>query len=620
MISLKEFNELWYKAEKDFEKDFEKEKDKLNNIKESVETVTEKKAKFLSQEEIDDLLDISDDKNEFIKIFNTEFEHTLKRMGDIKTISSVNKDSFDISNKKELNNINSKLFDKKYITISNTINLINKKDLSEILHYDIIFSIEVMKANKILNYMMGEPHINMFSYDEIEDGIIELVDNILNTTKTSFNAQDYDYIINLEINNKRQLCKNTNYIKYVYSVIDSKKYKEDQIDFLDIEILEDNNIIDIDIYIDSSLLYLELEKSRIDDIINKKYNELPIERNYAIYDFRKPPNLISTESFIKFQKKLSDKLCDLNIYYSIINPNIKNIKIYSLEQMTFEEYIYSTEQYGITSEYISNNDLKCIINYNKSLNNLLLNMDEDITNFSSENINSINIINEKIVQDINTIFNSNLKISNNIIDNNYLSTFNYSDIVLVTFIEIVYTIESKETYGFLNLVLDAKCVNEHFKTKINKIYKYSIDNIQIKSYQEKFKINELNTTYIVDSNKFVNKESKPLILGDDNVFLKICIGDKIIDNLDNINVIEFNDFNNPMKIVTKDNVELYEGKIVVVEGNFGLKIDNIINSINDVEIIYDIVEYNHKYYICINNMVIREILKDGSLIKPQLLL
>ncbi len=67
------------------------------------------------------------------------------------------------------------------------------------------------------------------------------------------------------------------------------------------------------------------------------------EKNYSIYDFKKP-NRISSEQFKAFSTLHDKMLRDLITDLSAMLRKIVDIKLYSIEQMTYGEFILSIPQ------------------------------------------------------------------------------------------------------------------------------------------------------------------------------------------------------------------------------------------------------------------------------------
>lgn len=70
---------------------------------------------------------------------------------------------------------------------------------------------------------------------------------------------------------------------------------------------------------------------------------VPKEKNYSIYDFKKP-NRISNDQFKAFNNLHDKMLRDLITDVSAMLRKIVDIKLYSIEQMTYGEFILSIPQ------------------------------------------------------------------------------------------------------------------------------------------------------------------------------------------------------------------------------------------------------------------------------------
>ena len=93
---------------------------------------------------------------------------------------------------------------------------------------------------------------------------------------------------------------------------------------------------EIDALLDIAEQGEEIESAADEPIISK-------EKNYSIYDFKKP-NRISNEQFKAFSTMHDKMLRDLITDLSAMLRKIVDIKLYSIEQMTYGEFILSIPQ------------------------------------------------------------------------------------------------------------------------------------------------------------------------------------------------------------------------------------------------------------------------------------
>ncbi len=93
---------------------------------------------------------------------------------------------------------------------------------------------------------------------------------------------------------------------------------------------------EIDALLDIAEAGEEIDTSTEEQIISK-------EKNYSIYDFKKP-NRISNEQFKAFSTLHDKMLRDLITDLSAMLRKIVDIKLYSIEQMTYGEFILSIPQ------------------------------------------------------------------------------------------------------------------------------------------------------------------------------------------------------------------------------------------------------------------------------------
>ena len=93
---------------------------------------------------------------------------------------------------------------------------------------------------------------------------------------------------------------------------------------------------EIDALLDIAEAGEEIDVAADDQIISK-------EKNYSIYDFKKP-NRISNEQFKAFSTLHDKMLRDLITDLSAMLRKIVDIKLYSIEQMTYGEFILSIPQ------------------------------------------------------------------------------------------------------------------------------------------------------------------------------------------------------------------------------------------------------------------------------------
>ncbi len=90
-----------------------------------------------------------------------------------------------------------------------------------------------------------------------------------------------------------------------------------------------------------ALLNIAESKEEINDVTKKQI--ISKEKNYSIYDFKKP-NRISSEQFKAFSTLHDKMLRDLITDLSAMLRKIVDIKLYSIEQMTYGEFILSIPQ------------------------------------------------------------------------------------------------------------------------------------------------------------------------------------------------------------------------------------------------------------------------------------
>ena len=93
---------------------------------------------------------------------------------------------------------------------------------------------------------------------------------------------------------------------------------------------------EIDALLDIAEQGEDIDESPTEKIVSK-------EKNYSIYDFKKP-NRISAEQFKAFSAMHDKMLRDFITDLSSMLRKIVDVKLYSIEQMTYGEFILSIPQ------------------------------------------------------------------------------------------------------------------------------------------------------------------------------------------------------------------------------------------------------------------------------------
>ncbi len=543
--------------------------------------------------------------------------------------------NYDIIDFKKIEEIN-----KTYENLHNLKKIFYKKVINNIKDKDCILSIkEFILKYKIYIYNNIYTYISNFNNKYIDENIIEY-----NFIREIYNLKLSDTIILKKIYDKEIIIRNEQYLAYLfikhniylkkYKCIDIYKFYFKNINVSEEKIIKNieeigsrfNYIKTIKVfdfykktllykkYDDDDLIYylllndyeLNIDKiAKLYNIQNIKNKFKNMTKLYSFYftNFSKFNYIISENLFLKIYQKF-DLLFFKSIYNKLLIQNKINLSntldiynfyfknnelLINIDQ--FNNKYTNIEQKFIQYVYLNNNDnLYSYVNYVINNSNIILNLEDFISNFSDFNM-SMYLKNNK----------------NNKIKNNY-------DIVkelIINKTNIIYKLpKSRKIYtDFINKYYNYKNINEN---DIRLLSINSIDNKLILNLEEYEKKYNINIKFIkLFNNLLSNKDYQYIIY-------KLINNDNYHDNKDNNKddiIINYNNLKNKyINLLNNINVDKDEEYL------------NKINNINSNEELITFFTKDVYHLKCNKNSIgrknvymIEEVLIDFDLHRPKLM-
>ena len=225
---------------------------------------------------------------------------------------------------------------------------------------------------------------------------------------------------------------------------------------------------EIDALLDIAEQGEDIDKTADEPIVSK-------EKNYSIYDFKKP-NRISNEQFKAFSTLHDKMLRDLITDLSAMLRKIVDIKLYSIEQMTYGEFILSIPQLtSLNTLSIKPLDGRIVIECNPGISHKIIaellgsgavaasdNLDRELTEIEVEVFDHFyRLIVNHLYRAWDEISTLNFKIESRDTNANAIQIISDHEIVLLVVLE--FTID--EESGFLSICYPIS----YIETLLNKI-------------------------------------------------------------------------------------------------------------------------------------------------------
>lgn len=603
-------------------------------------------AEFLTQDEIDDLLNFVDLEtpnklednfvNYYIQSIKETFKETLLSKSNI-NVNVINYELFKNNNKNKNKN--------KFYTKNNFEIYINNFNKNK--KYSYSFLIPEDKKHILVKEFLDVSIDIETNEDEVDDGLFELSEHILGSCLTGINANGCFNEYFREQRKKQETISFNELCNYINNDYDYTNL------ILNLEI--NNEIIEIIVLINKKMFQENTEKNM------KKINNI-YEKNYSHYDFKRH-NLLDIKKYNSLNLFFSDVAKEIEIYLKENIYDNKNIKayVYSIEQMSFNDFIYSwpqntnisilkskelnamliteinplinkkivTSLLGISDveskkyledidedfEVIGKNIFTSEIykKYNneiieKSLNKCLNNYFDNIDFKNIRNINDTNCLNELYASQENVI-DIIMEISINNCSGFLSFNFNINEIMnlLNVLSTIYYPIVKKEKHFYIkNDKIDVKLL-----TKLNLKNKNVIEGYELNLNENLFYNEIININNLFIDNKNNQKEitnNVELYLGRNNIY----------DKLDDMEVIKLNQKINEPFDVYIGKTKICDAEVIIHNNNFGFKVTNKIedfdNVIDNIEQEYFVLEINDKKFLTLDNVIIYEINDKNILI------
>jgi flagellar motor switch protein FliM len=230
---------------------------------------------------------------------------------------------------------------------------------------------------------------------------------------------------------------------------------------------------EIDALLDIAEQGEDLENQPVEQTVSK-------EKNYSIYDFKKP-NRISNEQFKAFSTMHDKMLRDFITDFSSMLRKIVDIKLYSIEQMTYGEFILSIPQItSLNTLSIKPMEGRIVIECNPAISHKIIaellgsgavnssdNLDRELTEIEVEILDHFyemfikNLY--KTWDEINTL---NFKVESKDTNANAIQIISDHEIVLLVVLEITIDEES----GFLSICYPISYIEPLLHKIVEKVF------------------------------------------------------------------------------------------------------------------------------------------------------
>jgi flagellar motor switch protein FliM len=230
---------------------------------------------------------------------------------------------------------------------------------------------------------------------------------------------------------------------------------------------------EIDALLDIAEQGEDIESTPIEKVVSK-------EKNYSIYDFKKP-NRISSEQFKAFSAMHDKMLRDFITDLSAMLRKIVDVKLYSIEQMTYGEFILSIPQItSLNTLSIKPMEGRIVIECNPGISHKIIaellgsgavntsdNLDRELTEIEIEIFDHFYTMFIKNIykawDDISTL---NFKIESRETNANAIQIISDHEIVLLVVLEITIDEES----GFLSICYPISYIEPLLNKIVEKIF------------------------------------------------------------------------------------------------------------------------------------------------------
>ena len=204
------------------------------------------------------------------------------------------------------------------------------------------------------------------------------------------------------------------------------------------------------------------------------------EKNYSIYDFKKP-NRISNEQFKAFSTLHDKMLRDMTTDLSAMLRKIVDVKLYSIEQMTYGEFILSIPQLtSLNTLSIKPLDGRIVIECNPGISHKIIaellgsgavaasdNLDRELTEIEVEIFDHFyQLLVEHMYKAWDEVSTINFKIQTRDTNANAIQIISDHEIVLLVVLEITIDEES----GFLSICYPISYIESLLNKIVEKIF------------------------------------------------------------------------------------------------------------------------------------------------------
>ena len=230
---------------------------------------------------------------------------------------------------------------------------------------------------------------------------------------------------------------------------------------------------EIDALLDIAEQGEDIEKDSEEQSISK-------EKNYSIYDFKKP-NRISNEQFKAFSTLHDKMLRDLTTDLSAMLRKIVDVKLYSIEQMTYGEFILSIPQLtSLNTLSIKPLDGRIVIECNPGISHKIIaellgsgavaasdNLDRELTEIEVEIFDHFyQLLVSHMYDSWEEVSTINFKIQTRDTNANAIQIISDHEIVLLVVLEITIDEES----GFLSICYPISYIESLLNKIVEKIF------------------------------------------------------------------------------------------------------------------------------------------------------
>jgi len=230
---------------------------------------------------------------------------------------------------------------------------------------------------------------------------------------------------------------------------------------------------EIDALLDIAEQGEDIDSQPVDKVVSK-------EKNYSIYDFKKP-NRISSEQFKAFSTMHDKMLRDFITDLSAMLRKIVDIKLYSIEQMTYGEFILSIPQItSLNTLSIKPMEGRIVIESNPGISHKVIaellgsgavntndNLDRELTEIEVEILDHFyEVVIKNLYKSWDDISTLNFKVESKDTNANAIQIISDHEIVLLVVLEITIDEES----GFLSICYPISYIEPLLDKIVEKIF------------------------------------------------------------------------------------------------------------------------------------------------------